>query len=62
MLEGGEEGVEFGEGGALGGFEPFDGGDAPGEFALEGERGKRDGDIESEVRVGLNFGCAVGRK
>jgi hypothetical protein len=34
VLEGGEEGVEFGEGGAVGGFQGFHGGDAAGEFLL----------------------------
>jgi|GEM_PF-3906715 len=29
VLEGGEEGVEVGQGGAMGGFQLFNGGDAP---------------------------------
>ncbi len=34
VLEGGEEGVQFGWVGAVGGFEFFDGSDAAGEFVL----------------------------
>ena len=37
VLEGGEELVELGEGGAVGGFQALDGGDAGGEGVLEGE-------------------------
>lgn len=36
MLEGGEEGVELGQRGAVGGFQIFYGGDANWEFALLG--------------------------
>ena len=39
MLEGGEEGVQFGEVGALGGLLALDGFDDGGEFLLEGKRG-----------------------
>ena len=42
MLEGGEEGVQFGEVGALRGLLALDGFDDGGEFLLEGKRGKRD--------------------
>jgi len=38
VLERGEERVELGERGAVGGFEFVDGGDAPGEFTLCLER------------------------
>ena len=35
VLEGGEQGVEFGQCGAVAGFEGFDGGDAAGEVLLQ---------------------------
>ena len=38
VLQGGEEGVQLGEGGAVRGFQFVDGGDAAGEILLEGER------------------------
>lgn len=44
VLERGEEGVEVGEGGAVGGLELVDGGGAGGEGALEGEGRRRDRD------------------
>jgi hypothetical protein len=40
VLEGGEEGVQFGEVGALRGLLALDGFDDGGEFLLEGEWGK----------------------
>ena len=40
MLEGGEEGVQLGEVGALGGLLALDGFDDGGEFLLEGKRGE----------------------
>jgi len=40
VLEGGEEGVQFGEVGALRGLLALDGFDDGGEFLLEGKRGK----------------------
>jgi hypothetical protein len=42
VLEGGEEGVQFGEVGALRGLLPLDGFDDGGEFLLEGKRGEWD--------------------
>lgn len=42
MLEGGEEGVQLGEVGALFFLLALDGFDDGGEFLLEGERGERD--------------------
>jgi hypothetical protein len=42
VLEGGEEGVQFGEVGALRGLLALDGFDDGGEFLLEGKRGKWD--------------------
>jgi len=44
VLEGGEEGVQFGEVGALRGFLALDGFDDGGEFLLEGKRGEDDFD------------------
>jgi hypothetical protein len=42
VLEGGEEGVQFGEVGALRGLLALDGFDDGGEFLLEGKRGEWD--------------------
>ena len=42
VLEGGEEGVQFGEVGTLRGLLALDGFDDGGEFLLEGKRGERD--------------------
>jgi len=42
VLEGGEEGVQFGEVGARRGLLALDGFDDGGEFLLEGKRGKWD--------------------
>lgn len=51
MLEGGEEGVELRERGAMARLQSLDRGDAAGEGLLEGEGGKKDWNLRQPFSV-----------